>query len=162
MNAKLWLVLLLSLTAAPANALQIGVVAPDFTLKSAAGVNLRLHEFRGDVILLNFWGSWCGPCAQELPALQDLHERYHAQGLQVLGVNLDNDEAAARNAIRRLDIEFPTLFDTRKTASGLYQPDDLPQTYIIDRDGMVQFEYKGYKPGQEKKYDEIIKQLLNQ
>lgn len=160
METKLWLLIVLSLAGTSAYALQTGVIAPDFTLKSASGSNLRLHEFRGDVIVLNFWGSWCGPCAQELPLLQDLHERYESQGLRVIGINLDNDENAARNVLRRLDVEFPTLFDSRKSVSGLYEPDDVPHTYLIDRDGTIRFTFKSYKAGQEKKYEDHIKQLL--
>lgn len=142
------------------HAVETGTLAPDFTLKSHTGENLRLYEFRGDVVLVNFWGSWCGSCSQELSALQSLHTLLSGQDLHILGINLDNDEAAARNVIRRLDLEFPILFDLRKSVSDAYQPEDIPSTYLIDRDGIVRFTYEGFKPGQVGTYEQNIKQLL--
>jgi len=68
-----------------------GQQAPDFALKSSTGQNLRLSEYRGDVVMINFWATWCGPCRQEMPLLDELYSRYQRVGFNLLGVNIDDD-----------------------------------------------------------------------
>src|SRR5687768_4943457 len=72
-----------------------GQPAPDFVLKSASGDNLRLSEYRGEVVMINFWATWCGPCRQELPLLDELYGRYNKVGFRLLGVNIDDDSSKA-------------------------------------------------------------------
>lgn len=154
------IILLLLAASFPTLAIETGKLAPDFTLRSNLDKNLRLNEHRGKVVLLNFWGSWCGPCASELPLLQVLHESYNTQGLSVLGINLDSDASAAHNTIQRLNITFPILFDDLKRASTLYEPADIPTTYLIGRDGVVRYQFKSYETGQEQRYEQHIRALL--
>lgn len=157
----IYLFILLSLTASfPTLAIETGKLAPDFTLRSNLEKNLRLNEYRGQVVLVNFWGSWCGPCASELPLLQVLYDTYHAQGLQVFGINLDSDASAAHNTVQRLKITFPILFDDLKHTSALYEPADIPATYLIGRDGVVRYQFKSYETGQEQRYEQHIRTLL--
>ena len=85
--------------------------APDFTLKSNSGENLRLAEFRGEVVMLNFWASWCAPCRQEMPHLKALHSNFSPLGFQLFGINVDEDMSDAQQAIEQLQIDFPVLFD---------------------------------------------------
>jgi peroxiredoxin len=140
----------------------VGQLAPDFALKSASGDNLRLSEFRGDVVMINFWATWCGPCRQEMPLLDELYSRYQRVGFNLLGVNIDDDSRKAMNMIAELGVSFPVLFDTRKEVSKLYAVDAMPATIIVDRDGRVRHVHHGYKPGYEQDYLNEIRSLLRE
>lgn len=139
-----------------------GLPAPDFALKSATGENLRLSEYRGDVVLINFWATWCGPCRQEMPLLDQLYTRYERVGFSLLGVNIDDDSARAMEMIRELGVSFPVLFDARKEVSQLYNVDAMPVTVLVDREGTVRYVHKGYKPGYEEMYLDQIRSLLRE
>ena len=139
-----------------------GQSAPDFALKSASGENLRLSEHRGDVVMVNFWATWCGPCRQEMPLLEELHSRYERVGFSLLGVNIDDNSSKAMNMARELGVTFPVLFDSRKEVSKLYQVDAMPVTVLIDREGTVRYVHQGYKPGYEDKYLDQIRSLLRE
>ena len=140
----------------------VGQPAPDFALKSASGANLRLSEFRGDVVMINFWATWCGPCRQEMPLLDELYSTYQRVGFNLLGVNIDDDSGKAMNMIAELGVSFPVLFDTRKEVSKLYAVDAMPATIIVDRDGRVRHVHHGYKPGYEQDYLNEIRSLLRE
>jgi len=134
--------------------------APDFTLRTVGGPNLRLQEQRGQVVLINFWATWCGPCQQEMPKLNALYEKYHAAGFVLLGVNVDDDAKKAASVAQKLGIKFPVLLDTDKAISHLYDLSTMPSTVIIDRDGRVHYVHKGYLAGYEDTYDKQIRELL--
>src|ERR1700758_3258882 len=134
--------------------------APDFTLRSMGGPNLRLKEQRGQVVMLNFWASWCGPCRQEMPLLDRLYEKYHASGFQLLGVNVDEDVRNASGVSSRLGLHFPVLLDTEKKVSRLYDLTTMPSTVLIDRDGRVRYIHRGYKDGYQQTYEQQIRELL--
>ncbi len=139
-----------------------GQPAPDFALKSSSGDNLRLSEYRGDVVMINFWATWCGPCRQEMPLLDELYSRYQRVGFNLLGVNIDDDSQKALNMVSELGVTFPVLFDARKEVSKLYQVDAMPVTVIVDREGTVRHVHQGYKPGYEEKYLDQIRSLLRE
>ena len=139
-----------------------GQAAPDFALKSSSGDNLRLSEYRGDVVMVNFWATWCGPCRQEMPLLDELHSRYERVGFSLLGVNIDDDSRKAMNMVSELGVSFPVLFDARKEVSKLYRVEAMPVTVLIDREGTVRYVHHGYKPGYEDKYLDQIRSLLRE
>ena len=139
-----------------------GKAAPDFALKSSTGENLRLSEFRGDVVMINFWATWCGPCRQEMPLLDELYARYERVGFNLLGVNIDDDSRRAMQMIEELGVDFPVLFDARKEVSKLYEVDAMPVTVLVDREGKVRHVHHGYKPGYEEKYLDQIRSLLRE
>lgn len=139
-----------------------GQAAPDFVLKSAAGQNLRLSEYRGDVVMINFWATWCGPCRQEMPLLDDLYNRYQRVGFNLLGVNIDDDSGRAMEMVDELGVSFPVLFDEKKEVSKLYQVEAMPVTILVDRHGTVRHVHHGYKPGYEEKYLTEIRALLRE
>jgi len=139
-----------------------GQQAPDFALKSSTGENLRLSEFRGDVVMINFWATWCGPCRQEMPLLDELYSRYQRVGFNLLGVNIDDDSNRAMNMIEELGVNFPVLFDARKEVSKLYEVEAMPVTVIVDRKGTVRYIHHGYKPGYEDMYLDQIRSLLRE
>ncbi|MEK8032194.1 redoxin family protein [Ideonella sp. DXS29W] len=136
--------------------------APDFTLKTLEGPNLRLQEQRGKVVLLNFWATWCGPCREEMPQLNKLFEKYRPLGFTLLGVNIDEDPRNAANVATQLGVKFPVLLDTDKRISKLYQLSTMPSTVMIDRDGRVRYVNRGYKSGTELEYDQQIRALLKE
>ena len=136
--------------------------APDFTLKSQSGENLKLSEFRGDVVLINFWASWCGPCRQEMPLLDQLYQRYNPIGFTILGINVEENSDQARRLLKEVPVSFPILFDKQNTVSKLYNLVGMPSTMIVDRDGNIRYQHFAYLPGYEKKYEEQIKELLRE
>lgn len=148
-------------TLAPA-AVSPSTPAPDFTLKSMDGRNLRLKELRGQVVLVNFWATWCGPCRQEMPHLNRLYDKYRASGFTLLGVNIDDDTRKAGDVATKLGLKFPVLLDTDKHVSRLYDMGSMPATVLIDRDGRVRFLHRGYRDGMEQSYEEQIRALLKE
>jgi peroxiredoxin len=136
--------------------------APDFTLKSNAGENLKLSEFRGDVVMINFWASWCGPCRQEMPLLDELYNNYKPLGFTILGVNVEEDSDKAKAVLKDIPVNFPVLFDTQNTVSRLYNVVAMPSTVLVDREGKVRYLHKGYKPGYEQQYQEQIRSLIRE
>jgi len=139
-----------------------GQAAPDFALKSSTGENLRLSEYRGNVVMINFWATWCGPCRQEMPLLDELYTRYERVGFSLLGVNIDDDSRRAMQMIEDLGVSFPVLFDARKEVSQLYQVEAMPVTVLVDREGNVRHVHHGYKPGYEDKYLDQVRSLLRE
>ena len=139
-----------------------GQTAPDFVLKSATGENLRLSEYRGDVVMINFWATWCGPCRQEMPLLDELYGRYQRVGFNLLGVNSDDDSRRAMAMVNELGISFPVLFDEDKKVSKLYEVEAMPLTILLDREGTVRHVHHGYQPGYEQKYLNEIRSLLRE
>ena len=136
--------------------------ATDFTLKSHSGENLRLQEYTGQVVLLNFWASWCGPCRQEMPALEALYKKYQHLGFTVLAVNVDEDVQQARSLLSDFNLSFPVLFDTDNAVSEAYFVDAMPTTVMIDKNGQKRFLHRGYQKGYEVKYENEIKQLIRE
>ncbi|MEJ2619521.1 MAG: TlpA disulfide reductase family protein [Candidatus Thiodiazotropha sp.] len=136
--------------------------APDFTLKSRSGENIKLSELRGSVVMVNFWASWCGPCRQEMPLLQQLYDRYQGMGFTLLGVNVDEDPAAAQKMLKEIPVNFPILYDSSNKVSKQYQVKAMPSTFMVDRDGNIRYLHKGYKPGYEDDYQQQIRALLKE
>ncbi|MBW8832694.1 MAG: TlpA family protein disulfide reductase [Burkholderiales bacterium] len=136
--------------------------APDFTLRTMDGKNLRLQELRGSVVLVNFWATWCGPCRQEMPHLNRLYDKYRSSGFELLGVNIDEDASNAIGVATKMGLKFPVLLDTDKKVSRLYDLSTMPSTVVIDRDGKVRYVHRGYRDGYEENYDKQILQLVKE
>ena len=134
--------------------------SPDFTLKTSNGSNLRLGEQRGNVVMINFWASWCGPCRQEMPLLDQMYQQFKPLGFTILGVNVEENTKAAKKLLKSVPVTFPILFDNQNTVSKLYKVKAMPTTILIDRDGNMRHLHKGYKPGYEVKYQEQVRKLL--
>ena len=136
--------------------------APNFTLKSLSGENIKLSELAGSVVLINFWASWCGPCRQEMPFLNAIHNKYKALGFTVLGVNVEEEVANARSFIAERPVDFPILFDSNNNVSELYKVIAMPTTVVIDRDGKLRFLHQGYQSGDEVEYRKMVKILVRE
>ena len=118
---------------------RVGFPAPDFTLDTLEGNQLTLSDFRGKVVMVNLWASWCPPCRAEMPTLEQIYQENKAQGLEVLAVNTtDQDsESAAANFAQEFGLTFPILLDRDGSVSKRYQLLALPTTYFIDRRGII-------------------------
>lgn len=136
--------------------------APDFTLKSNSGKNIRLSDLRGQVVMINFWASWCGPCRQEMPILDDLYKRYSKLGFTLIGVNVEQDSSKANAYLKDIPVSFPILYDTANQTSKLYNVNAMPTTVMVDRNGNMRFIHHGYKPGYENDYKKQIKALIRE
>jgi thiol-disulfide isomerase/thioredoxin len=159
----LGLVLLAALLAMPiASAEALKGPAPDFVLKSNGGKNVRLSELRGQVVMINFWASWCGPCRQEMPLLDELHSRYKGLGFTVLGVNVEEDSRKADGLLRQIPVSFPVLYDTENEVSEMYGVNAMPTTVMVDRNGNMRYLHKGYQPGYEVAYQEQVRTLIRE
>ncbi|HHJ16442.1 MAG TPA: TlpA family protein disulfide reductase [Gammaproteobacteria bacterium] len=136
--------------------------APDFTLKSSSGENLRLSEYRGEVVMINFWASWCAPCRQEMPLLDALYNQYQPMGFTILGVNVEEDSGKAKKLLGELPVSFPILFDNKSDVSKLYNVVAMPSTVLVDRNGNMRYLHQGYKPGYEDVYQQQIRELIKE
>lgn len=145
-----------------AGAEEISGPAPDFTLKSRSGENLKLSEFRGEVVMINFWASWCGPCRQEMPLLDQLYTRYSPMGFTILGVNVEENSALAEKLLEEIPVSFPILYDSENKVTELYEVMAMPSTIMVDRDGNMRYLHLGYMPGYEVDYEAQIKELIKE
>jgi peroxiredoxin len=136
--------------------------APDFTLKSSTGSNVKLSEFRGRVVLVNFWATWCTPCKEELPFFNTLYRRYQNLGLEVLGVNIDKVSSHGAKMSAALGLSFPVLFDPTGKTSNLYQIRTMPTTYVVAKDGTVRHVHWGFGPAEASRYESEIRALLKE
>src|SRR5580698_10790853 len=113
----------------------VGRDAPDFTLKALDGANLRLSEYRGQVVLVNFWARWAGDTRQEMPALNRINTTYERAGLVVLGISVDEDLGRAREFAGAMKVSYPILFDTGSDIGRDYLLQKMPMTILVDRSG---------------------------
>jgi len=136
--------------------------APDFTLKSVRGDNLKLSEHRGEVVMVNFWGTWCTPCREQMPVLNELYLKYRDAGFTLWTVNVDQNMAKTKKWLREVQVTFPVLFDGTNDVSKRYKVDDMPSTYLIDRDGNLRYVYRGYSPGNADEYQQQVRELMSE
>ena len=120
-----------------------GDSAPNFRVKTESGVEMTPTSFGGKVLILNFWASWCAPCVQEIPSLNQIQKVFASQGLVVLGVNVDSKEELYRNMLQRFQITFQTVRDPQENINYRYGTYKVPESYIIDRNGKVLQKYAG-------------------
>lgn len=161
-SVSLMVSLMLLLVSAGAWSEDLKGPAPDFTLKSVRGDNLRLSEHRGEVVMINFWASWCAPCRDEMPILNDLYLRYRDLGFTLLGVNVEEDGNAARKLLNELKVVFPVVFDGDNSVSKLYDIEAMPSTVLVDRDGNLRYLHRGYLPGYEEDYERQVRELMQE
>lgn len=136
--------------------------APDFTLKSRSGENIKLSELRGEVVMLNFWASWCAPCRKEMPLLEVLYKKYSDLGFTLLAVNVEEDSSKANGLLRDIPVTFPVLYDNTNKVTKLYKVVAMPSTVIIDRDGNLRYLHRGYLPGYEEEYKKQVSKLIRE
>lgn len=115
---------------------RIGEAAPDFTVQDDEA-KISLSQYRGKVVVLNFWASWCPPCVAETPSLVNMQQELKSKGVVVLAVSEDEDEDAYHRFIKQYGMDFPTVRDPNARVPQLYGTVKIPETYIIDRNGVL-------------------------
>ena len=136
--------------------------APAFTLTSLAGQPSGLNAYKGQVVMVNFWATWCGPCQQEMPLLDQMYKKYKPAGFTLIGVNVDKEAPAVKQLLERKPVSFPVLLDPANQVSKAYHVDEMPSSVIIDRKGQIRYIHRGYKPGDENDYQDRIRQLIRE
>lgn len=136
--------------------------APEFRLANRAGGEIALSELRGQVVMINFWASWCGPCRQEFPALDQIYAKYKPMGFTLVGINVESEKADAERFLGQRPVSFPILFDPDNKVSGNYGVRAMPTTVLVDRQGRLRWQHMAYKPGDEAKYIEQIRAALRE
>lgn len=139
-----------------------GSHAPDFVLKSLSGRNERLSEYRGDVVLLSFWASWCGECTPQLEHAANLQARYGDAGVRLLAVSLDRERRSAASGIDAESAAFPVLHDVGSLVGKAYDVRKLPTLLLIGRDGVVRDVFEGYERGDETTYLARLREVLRE
>lgn len=135
---------------------------PLLAAQDLLGKTWELAAFKGRVVLLNFWATWCGPCRKEMPLLEQIYQRYKGLGFTLLAVNVEEDSAGAARWLEDTPVTFPVLFDRDNHVSKLYQVTAMPSTVIIDRKGQVRFIHYGYTPGTEDQYQDQVRSLIRE
>ena len=143
---------LLALAAAFSVLLQMNV--------ARAGNDIDLAVYNGNVVLLDFWVSWCGPCRRSFPWMNDMHTKYSDDGLVIVAVNVDNDLAAAQRFLTDYPAKFSVHFDEDKTLAHEYEVVAMPSTFLIGRDGRVVEQHLGFKVLKQDEYEAAIRAEL--
>jgi peroxiredoxin len=136
--------------------------APTFTLPARGGSTINLSQFKGQVVMINFWASWCVPCRKEMPLLETIYKKYKPLGFTLIGVNVEPDQKDAESFLKQTPVTFPVLFDAKSQVSGLYNVQVMPTTVFIDRKGNVRMVHQSYQDGAENLYMDQIRTLLRE
>lgn len=158
-------VFLAALVIAPSHAAAptlVGKDAPDFVLRAIDGRNLRLSEYRGQVVLVNFWARWEGDTREQMHALDRINTTYQRAGLVVLGISVDEDVRRAREYADAMAVSYPILFDNGSNLGKDYMLQKMPVTILVDRAGVVRYSVVGFKRGDERGYLDQIRELLRE
>jgi thiol-disulfide isomerase/thioredoxin len=154
-------VLLLSTQAALAVA--VGDAVPGCALSPLGGSKTSdLSQYHGKVVYVDFWASWCGPCAQSFPFLNELHGQFKDQGLQIVGVNLDENVEEAKDFLAQNPAQFTIVADVSKQCAKDFGVKAMPSSYLIDRNGKVHHVHLGFRPGEAQALRELVEKLLGE
>jgi cytochrome c biogenesis protein CcmG/thiol:disulfide interchange protein DsbE len=157
------IVILLSLIANAVQAVSVGHTAPAFSLKNSDHQSRTLASYKGHVVLINFWASWCAPCQQELPELDRLAAQYAKRGLRVVAINVDEDSANGQESLYKLGLNAPrleVLWDPRSKVVSAFDIQNLPASFILDTHGKIRFIHSGYQFADLSKWRDEINALL--
>ncbi|MEW8507885.1 MAG: TlpA disulfide reductase family protein [Candidatus Thiodiazotropha sp.] len=148
------------LISGPLQAGNLPRLAPDFSLQ---GVNARvtLDAYKGKVVLLDFWASWCEPCRASFPWMNEMQTRYGALGLQVIAINLDKDHALAEAFLSNNKAEFTIAFDPEGRVATLYELQGMPASFLIDQQGRIIASHIGFFHSEEGSREQEIRELLH-
>ncbi len=136
------------------------VPAPEVTLRDAKDAALRLADLRGKVVLVDFWASWCGPCAASFPVLDELYRKRHADGVEVLAVSVDEERSAADAFLATRPHALPVYFDPKGEAAAAFRLDGMPSSFVLDRRGRIRFTHVGYDASVRAAHAREIDELL--
>jgi peroxiredoxin len=146
---------------AAASVPQIGQQAPDFTLKDAIGKSATLSDYKGRVVMINFWATWCPPCRQEMPSMELLFQEYNKKGFEILAVSSDSQgEKIVKPFMEFYELSFSALMDTDGKVHSAYGVTSIPTTYIVDKKGAIAQKIMGPKDWKDKDSKNMIEKLL--
>jgi thiol-disulfide isomerase/thioredoxin len=138
-----------------------GKAAPEISATDASGKTVKLSDFKGKVVLLDVWASWCAPCLKELPKLNELAGKMSGKDVVILAVNIDEQKTNAERFLQKLGtIKLQVLYDQKQNAPKAMKLDAMPSSIIVDKAGMVRHVHRGFESGDEAKMEEIIAGLL--
>ncbi|MFZ3092052.1 MAG: TlpA disulfide reductase family protein [Nitrospirota bacterium] len=144
-----------------ANLPEIGRPAPDFTLKDTSGKNASLKDYKGRVVMINFWATWCPPCRQEMPSMEELFKEYNKKGFEILAISSDSQgEKIVKPFMEFYELNFRALMDPEGNVHSIYGVTAIPTTYIVDKQGNVTHKIMGPMDWKDKKSKEMIERLL--
>ncbi len=113
-------------------------IAPDFSLPSMSGGQLSLKDYRGKVVFINFWATWCATCKVEMPSMEKVYRKFKDQGLEMLTISVDKDQSLIRPFLKEYDLTFPVLLDPKsETAKKAYKTTGVPETFIVNKQGII-------------------------
>jgi peroxiredoxin len=124
--------------------INVGNRARDFTLEDLAGDKVSLSDYRGDVVLINFWATWCPPCRAEIPDLEAAYRTWGGNGLVVLGLSTDESREQVQAFVDEFGVTYPVLLDSEAKIMQTYRARGLPTSVLVDRDGVIQVRHIGY------------------
>jgi thiol-disulfide isomerase/thioredoxin len=124
--------------------------------RTADAAELDLEQYRGKVVVLDFWASWCVPCRRSFPWMNRMHAKYGDDGLVIIGVNLDRDPADARAFLEEIPADFLIHYDTEATLAEAYGVEGMPSSYVIGRDGEIVAQHLGFKVKREDEYETAL------
>lgn len=155
--------LVLALSTSSAFAVSAGDQAPDFKIPrlEAKGM-ISLKQYRGKVVYVDFWASWCGPCRQSLPALNDIRQEFRQKGFEVIAINLDEERDDAMEFLKEFPVAYPTARDTSGKVPEAYGLVGMPTAYLIDRKGKIEFVHEGFRKSDIEELKQKINTLLSQ
>jgi cytochrome c biogenesis protein CcmG, thiol:disulfide interchange protein DsbE len=160
--AGAWLAAILCVSALAFGSATVGDAAPALVVPELDGQTFDLSAERGKVVIVNFWATWCPPCRKEMPALSAFYQRYHAQGLEMIGVSADRPHDRSDVAKVAQSLSYPAaMMDDAKT-NGFEEPNALPVTYIVDARGIVRAKLTDENPVTEKSLVDLVLPLLSQ
>jgi cytochrome c biogenesis protein CcmG, thiol:disulfide interchange protein DsbE len=155
------LVLLATSSNRAATRLAPGDAVPPVEWSSQDGTRLSLASLKGNVVLVDFWASWCGPCAASFPALEELFQAYRGRGFDIVAVNLDEKRGDATRFLSDKPHAMTVVFDPEGTSARVFGVEAMPSSYLVGRDGRVRFVHAGFTPATAASYRREIDQLLD-
>lgn len=159
--SALFLAASLGLSSFSALALDVGQPAPEFSLPTLSKDQATsLSQFKGKVVYLDFWASWCAPCRTSFPLLNKLHEKLKAQGFEVVAINQDEEKANAEKFMKEVPVSFTILRDADGSWANKYSIESMPTSFILDKQGVIQKVHKGFASDDIKELEQKITELL--
>jgi len=157
---SLYLVLLLTFTLS-SNAAKVEY--PDVKLPELnSGKTIDLKKLRGKVVYIDFWASWCGPCRQSMPKFNDLYNKLSSKGFEILAINLDESKSDANQFLNNYPVNYTVLYDANGLTPKQFGVSVMPTGYLLDRFGLIRYEHKGFRNGDEKELMKKIQKLLSE
>ncbi len=136
------------------------VLAPGFEIPGV-DKTIRLSDYRGKMVYLDFWASWCGPCRQSFPWMEQMHQKYRSQGLEVIAINLDRERKLADTFMQQHPNSFTIGFDIEGVVPLAYEVRGMPSSFVIDQEGVIVSSHIGFNSHKQKEYEEDILRGLN-